>query len=129
MKTSFLATSLTILGGSIALASAISASAFADPMLVMDHNARMGPKYEALIECVQAAHRSPDLNVGQMFSPRVLVANGPNVGSKTYILSGSAWENGVRVPITAKCVTNNAGSAVASVSRVHKPTSVATAGR
>ena len=128
MKTSFLATLLTTLGGSIALVS-ISASAFADPMLVMDHNARMGPKYEALSECVQAAHRSPDLNVGQMFSPRVLVANGPNVGSKTYILSGSAWDNGVRVPITAKCVTSNAGSAVATVSRVHEPTSVATAGR
>ena len=124
MKTRFIVTL-----GSIALAFAVSSSAIADPMLLLDHNARMGPKHEALIACVQAARQSPDLNVGQMFSPRVLVANGPAAGSKTYILSGSAWDNGVRVPITAKCVTSNVRGTVASVSRVHEPTSVATARR
>lgn len=115
--------------GSVALVSAFSTSAIADAMLLTDHNARMGPKYEAMIACVKAAHESPDLNVGQTFSTRVLVASGPTAGSRTYILSGSAWDNGVRVPITAKCVTSNARGVVASVSRVHEPNSVATARR
>ena len=124
MKTIFLAAL-----GSFAFASAVSTSAIADPMLLVPHNAEAGPKYEALIACVQAAHQSPDLNVGQMFSSRVKVANGPSAGSRTYILNGSAWDNGVRVPITAKCVTSNANGAVARVSRVHETTSIATARR
>ena len=124
MKTSFLATL-----GSVAFVSTFSAAAFADAMLLTDHNARMGPKHEALIECVQAAHQSPDLNLGQVFSSRVIVASGPTVGSKTYVFSGTAWDNGQRVPITARCVTSNSGSAVASVARVNEPTSVATATR
>ena len=120
MKTLFLATL-----GNIALVSTFSASALGDTMLLAEHNARLGPKQDALIECVQAAHKSADLGQGQMFSSKIVVAKGATAGRKTYVLHGSAWDNGVRVPIVARCVTSNSNGAVATVTRVQPDTRIA----
>ena len=111
--------------GSIALASTFSALVVADPMLLVNHNAKLGPKQEALIACVQAARKSPALNQGQMFTSRIVVAPGPAPGKEIYVLHGSAWDNGERVPIVARCVTSNYGGAVARVARVNPDTRIA----
>lgn len=121
MKTSLLAAL-----GSIAMVSTFSMTALADTMLLTDHDARMGPKQEALIECVKAAHNSPSRNHGLIFSTRVTVAQGLTAGGRTYVLSGTAWDNGVRVPVTAKCVAGNfPGHAVATITRTHPDTKIA----
>ena len=122
-------TSLFAKMSSLAVVSAFSAAAVADTLLLADHNARMGPKQDARIECVQAAHNSPTLNVGQLFSERVAVQKGATPGSRVYVLSGTAWDNGARVPITARCVIGNAAGPIASVTRVHPPKTIATRGR
>lgn len=102
----------------IALLSMLSTTALADPAIVLDHNARTGPKAEALMQCEQVARSSGDLGQGLMLSPRVTVAESASAGTRTFILSGTTWENGVRVPIKASCVTNLSGQTVASVSRI-----------
>ena len=113
----------------IALLSACSATALGDTMLLTDHNARMGPRHEALVACVAAAHESPTLNSGQVFSSRVDVADGATAGSKTYIMHGTAWDNGQRVAITARCISGNSGRIVATVARLLPGSQVATEGR
>lgn len=107
----------------IVLASFLSASAIADPMLLVSHNATVGPKKEALIACVEAARKSPEFGNGLVLS-RGAMKSGQ--GGRILRLSGATWENGARVPITVICTTSKAGEAVANVARVHDESKLAT---
>lgn len=111
-----------------AILSLCSASAFADPMVVVDHVGHAGPKHDALVQCVDAVRHDPAMGQGVMFSTRMGVADASAAGTRTFILSGTAWENGVRVPVTARCVTGP-GQTVASVARIDNTSSVASAAR
>jgi|SRR6188474_3472248 len=102
-----------------------SASALADPMIYIDHDAKAGPKHEALLKCVDAARHDPALGQSLMFSTRIGVSD-VRSGSQTFVLRGTAWENGVRVPVTAQCVVGPRQT-VASVSRVDNAATVAKA--
>ena len=104
-----------------------STSAFADQMIYMDHNANAGPKHEALLKCVDAARHEPALGQSLMFSTR-LGASDVQSGSQTFILSGTAWENGTRVPVSARCVIGSHQS-VASVTRINEVPALAKAGQ
>src|SRR5512139_3777348 len=102
-----------------------SASALADPMIYIDHDAKSGPRHEALLKCVDAARHDPALGQGLMFSTRLGVSEVQS-GSQTFILSGTAWENGVRVPVNARCVLGPRRT-VASVSRIDNAPAIANA--
>jgi len=102
-----------------------STAALADPMLLIDHNASTGPRHEALIQCVNAARRDPSIGDQLMFSTRMGVSQVEN-GAQTFILKGTAWENGARVPVTARCQLGPHQS-VASVTRLDPTPAVATA--
>ena len=102
-----------------------SASAFADQMIYMDHNANVGPKHEELLKCVGAARSDPALGTGLMFSTRMGVSEVKD-GQQTFILRGTAWENGERVPVTARCVVGP-NQSVASVSRIDATPAIAKA--
>jgi hypothetical protein len=80
-----------------------SASALADPMIYMDHVAKAGPKHEALLKCVDAARHDPAMGQQLMFSTRMGVSDVKS-RPQTFVLRGTAWENGFRVPVTAQCV-------------------------
>ena len=101
--------------------------AFADQMIYMDHNAKMGPKHDALLKCVDAARHDPAIGQQLMFSTRMGVSDVKD-GTQTFILRGTAWENGVRVPVTARCELGPRQT-VASVSRISDGHAVANADR
>lgn len=102
-----------------------SASALADPMIYIDHDAKTGPKHEALIKCVDAVRHDPAMGQGLMFSTRMGVSD-VRSGSRTFVLRGTAWENGVRVPVTAQCVVGPRQT-VASVTRIENVPAIANA--
>jgi hypothetical protein len=102
-----------------------NASAFADQMIYMDHNANIGPKHEALLKCVDAARSDPAIGTGLMFSTQMGVSDVKD-GSRTFILNGTAWENGTRVPVTARCVVGPRQT-VASVTRMNEMPALAEA--
>jgi len=113
------------LRASVLVLSIGSASALADPMIYLDHDARTGPKHDALLKCADAARHDPALGQGLMFATRLGVSDVQS-GSQTYILSGTAWDNGTRVPVTARC-TLDPRQNVASVSRINAAPNVAKA--
>ena len=82
-------TSLPATFRNIALLSMLSASAAADPAILLDHNPNVGPKAEAMVACVQAAHSSRDLGTGLMLSSRVTMADSAAAGTRTFILTGT----------------------------------------
>lgn len=102
-----------------------SASAFADSMIYIDHDAKAGPKHEALLKCVDAVRHDPAMGQSVMFSTRMGVSDVKS-DSQTFVLRGTAWENGVRVPVTVQCVVGPRQS-VASVSRIDNAPTVAKA--
>ena len=104
-----------------------SASALADPTIVIDHVAHAGPKHDALVQCVDAVRSNPALGQSLMFSTRMGVSQPSASGTRTFILSGTAWQNGVRVPVTARCVTGP-GRTVA-ITRVDNAPAIANAVR
>ena len=95
-----------------------SASALADPTIVINHVAHAGPKHDALVQCVDAVRSNPALGQSLMFSTRMGASHFREPGTRTYILSGTAWQNGARVPVTARCVVGPR-STVASVTRIN----------
>ena len=103
-----------------------SASALADSTVVIDHVGHMGPRHDALVQCVHAVRSDPALGQSLMFSTRMGVSQPSASGTRTFILSGTAWENGARVPVTARCVVGP-GSTVASVTRVDNVPAIANA--
>jgi hypothetical protein len=105
-----------------------SASALADPTIVLDHVAYAGPRHDALVQCVDAVRSNPAMGQGLMFSTRMGVSQPSASGTRTFILSGTAWENGERVPVTARCVVGP-GSTVASVTRINDGPAIANAAR
>lgn len=112
----------------VAIVSFCSASAFADPTVVVDHVAHMGPKQDALVQCVDAVRSDPAFGQDVMFSTRMGVSKPSAGGSRTFVLSGTAWENGARVPVTARCVVGPR-STVASVTRIDSAPAIANATR
>ena len=102
-----------------------SASAFADEMIYMDHNANIGPKHEELLKCVDAARSDPAIGTGLMLSTRMGVSDVKD-GAQTFILRGTAWENGKRVPVSARCVFGPHQS-VASLTRIKEVPALAKA--
>ena len=94
-----------------------SASTLADTTVVIDHVGHMGPRHDALVQCVDAVRSNPALGQSLMFSTRMGVSQPSASGTRTFILSGTAWENGARVPVTARCVVGP-GATVASVTRI-----------
>ena len=102
------------------------ASALADPTIVVDHVGHMGPRHDALVQCVDAVRSNPALGQSLMFSTRMGVSQQSESGTRTFILSGTAWENGERVPVTARCVVGP-GSTVASVTRINDAPAIANA--
>jgi len=94
-----------------------SASALADSTVVIDHVGHMGPRHDALVQCVDAVRSNAALGQSLMFSTRMGVSQPSASGTRTFILSGTAWENGARVPVTARCVVGP-GATVASVTRI-----------
>jgi hypothetical protein len=103
-----------------------SAWAFADSMLVIDHVAQAGPRHEALVQCVNAVRNDPTIGQQVMFSTRMGVSQPSAEGTRTFILKGTAWQNGVRVPVTARCVSGP-GQNVASVTRIDNASTLARA--
>ena len=101
------------------------ASAVADPMIYIDHDAKAGPKHEALLKCVDAVRHDPAMGQSLMFSTRMGVSDIKSA-SQTFVLRGTAWENGVRVPVTAQCVLGPRQT-VASVTRIDNASTVAKA--
>ena len=77
-------------------------------------------------QCVHAVRSDPALGQSLMFSTRMGVSQPSASGTRTFILSGTAWENGARVPVTARCVVGP-GSTVASVTRVDNVPAIANA--
>jgi hypothetical protein len=104
--------------------SLFSAWAFADPMVVLDHVAHTGPKHDALVQCVSAVRRDPAIGQQVMFSTRMGVSQPSAAGTRTFILKGTAWQNGERVPVNARCVTGP-GQTVASVTLIDNGSEVA----
>jgi len=104
-----------------------SASAFADQMIYMDHDANIGPKHDQLLKCVDAARSDPAIGTGLMFSTRMGVSEVKD-GSQTFILRGTAWENGTRVPVAARCVIGPRQN-VANISRIKEGPAIAKAGQ
>ena len=102
-----------------------SASALADPMIYIDHDAKAGPKHEALLKCVDAARYDPAMGQQLMFSTRMGVSDVKS-GPRTFVLRGTAWENGVRVPVTAQCVVGPRQN-VASITRIDNVPAIANA--
>jgi hypothetical protein len=102
-----------------------SASALADSMIYIDHDAKAGPRHEALLKCVDAARHEPALGQSLMLSTRMGVSD-VRSGSLTFLLRGTAWENGVRVPVTAQCVVGPRQT-VASVTRIENVSAIANA--
>jgi hypothetical protein len=111
--------------GALLVVSVGSVSAFADPMIVIDHNASVGPRHDALVQCVDAARRDPSIGDQLMFSTRMGVSEVKD-GQQTFILKGTAWENGARVPVQARCVLGPHQS-VASVTRLGATPAIAKA--
>ena len=109
-----------------ALASIISVGAVADPILLVSHNAMVGPKKEALIACVEAARNNSEFGNGLVLS-RGSMKYGPTGRVRVLRLNGTSWENGARVPVVVSCVTGNAEGTVASISRVRTESKVAAA--
>jgi len=103
-----------------------SASALADPTIVIDHVAHAGPKHDALVQCVDAVRNNPAFSQSLMFSTRMGVSEPSAAGTRTFVLSGTAWENGARIPVTARCVVGP-GSTVASVARINDASAIANA--
>lgn len=93
-----------------------SVPAFADQTIYMDHNAKTGPKHEALLKCVDAARHDTSIGQQLMFATRMGVSDVKG-GTQTFVLRGTAWENGVRVPVVAQCVVGPRQT-VASVTRI-----------
>ena len=92
-----------------------SAAAFADPMVVMDHNASMGPNHDATLRCYHAA-RDELGGAGVAFSNQVETQRSPT-GAKTIVVNGTVWQDGARVAFEARCQAGNAGHVVATVTR------------
>ena len=118
-------TKVSTVRNALFLAMFASAPVFADAMLVVDHNAAVGPKHDALMNCAEAA-RSSALGHGLMFAARQGAVHASGQGNMTVILTGTSWENGQRVPVTARCVTGPRQE-VASVTIVNTQLKVATA--
>ena len=93
-----------------------SAAAFADPMVVMDHNASMGPNHDATLRCYHAARDELGNANGLVFSNQVETQRAPS-GAKTIVVNGAIWQDGSRVPFEARCQTGNGGHVVATVTR------------
>jgi hypothetical protein len=110
---------------SVLVLSISSASAFADGMIYMDHNANTGPKHDQLLKCVDAARRDPAIGQQLMFATRMGVSEARR-GSQTFILKGTAWENGVRRPVVAQCVVGPRQT-IASVARIENAPVIANA--
>lgn len=104
-----------------------SVSALADQMIYMDHNAKTGPRHEALLKCVEAARHDTAIGQQLMLSTRMGVSDVKD-GTQTFILRGTAWENSVRVPVTAQCVVGPRQT-VASVTRISDGHAIANASR
>ena len=102
-----------------------SASALADSMIYIDHDAKAGPKHEALLKCVDAVRRDPAMGQNLMFSTRLGVSD-VRSGSRTFVLRGTAWENGVRVRVTAQCVVGPRQT-IASITRIDNAPAIANA--
>ena len=116
------------LRATIFVLSLFSPWAFADSMVIVDHVAHTGPKHDALVQCVNAVRHDPTMGQQLMFSTRMGVSEPSAAGTRTFILSGTAWQNGERVPVTARCVTGP-GQNVASVTRIDNTSEVASAAR
>ena len=93
-----------------------SAAAVADPVVMLDQGGKIGPKQEAIIGCVNAARANVGDQKGLVFSRRIeMESAGQQVKSIT--LNATIWEDGERVPIQAKCVSDTNGDVVAQVTR------------
>jgi hypothetical protein len=112
------------------LASTLGASAtvLADPMIVADHNAKAGPKQDAVLSCYQAARSDVGDGHGLVFSNRVATERSAQ-GGHAIVVSGSVWDNGSRVPIEARCEKGASGRLVATVTRVQSGPAIAEASK
>ena len=107
-----------------AVASIIGTTAIAEPMLLVSHNAVTGPKQEAVLACVHAARDNAEFGNGLVLTSRGAMKAGA-AGVRSFVLRGTTWENGARVPIAVSCVTGKAEGTVASVSRVRGGSKIA----
>lgn len=114
---------------SFAFVSIISATAVADTMLLVSRNAIAGPKQEAVIACVQAARGNTEFGDGIVLSSRSEMKSGPSTGVRSFVMKGTTWENGARIPIVVRCVTGKRDGTVASISRVQGDSRVASTAR
>jgi hypothetical protein len=88
----------------------------ADPTVMLDQGGKLGPRHDSVVSCYDATRRNVGANRGLVISRRItLEASGQSVKSVT--LNGTIWEDGKRVPIQARCVSDDNGETVASVTR------------
>jgi len=83
-------------------------------------------RYEPGTTVPDAVRNNPAFSQSLMFSTRMGVSEPSAAGTRTFVLSGTAWENGARIPVTARCVVGP-GSTVASVARINDASTIANA--
>ena len=92
----------------------------ADPTVMLDQGGKLGPRNDSVVSCYDATRRNVGADKGLVISRRVtLEASGQRVKSVT--LNGVIWADGKRVPIQARCVSDDNGKIVASVVRQDVP--------
>jgi hypothetical protein len=111
------------------LASAVAAApAFADTMVVMDHNASLGPNHDATLRCYHAARDELGNASGVLFSNQVETQRSAT-GAKTIVVNGTIWQDGSRVAFEASCASGNAGHMIATVTRKQTGEAIAQASK
>jgi hypothetical protein len=88
-----------------------SVPTFADQMIYMDHNAKMGPKHEALLKCVDAARHDAAIGQQLMFSTPMGVSDVKD-GTQAFILRGTACPCSSSPPLTLSGAHSGAQSIV-----------------
>ena len=102
----------------------VAGTAFADTMIVTDHNANASPKHDAMLHCFQAVRSDVGDGYGLFFSNQVVTERSAD-GRQAIVVNGTVWQNGDRVPIQGRCEKSASGQFVAHVTRVENGTAIA----
>jgi hypothetical protein len=114
--------------GLLASSLGVSSVAFADTLILSNHNANAGPKHEAMAHCLEAVKREVGDGHMLVFQNQVTTAR-TSSGGQAVLVGATIWDNGARVPIEGRCEKGPAGQVVASITRVQNGPANAVAGQ
>jgi len=113
---------IAFVASALAAASAVSA----DTLIVSNHNASIGPKHDAIANCFVAVKRQVGEGRGLLFSHQAETVR-TAAGGQAVLVNATVWDDGARVPISARCERGATGQTVASISRVQSGPAIAAA--